>query len=1085
MIQIVIPKDIREYKEKIVLGLTCRQAVTIGLALGIGVPLHLFGKQFINEDILPFIIVLIGVPIVACGFVTVNGMPFELFLKSAIIKFLKFPVKRIYKSDNKWRRDLKDMYPEKTLDKKEKKLQEEASFEKLFLCLEAEENGEELRMKDIKNSDLVTVKIKEKVEKAKKEAADKKKSSKESKFDKLKAAADEIAAKQEADPEYVPDKKEGAMLRKYNNEVLKRRKEVVRDGVKEIKKKNDGMLKRKKAKTFIPKSAQDTLPYITDFDNGLFEVEEGVYSKCYRLKDVNFTNIKEEEQEQIFVRWGEFLNFFSEDIYLSITIDNRIVSESEMLENVHYHMRNDDFDVHRKEYNHVMDIAVAKSKKNIRQEKMFTVSMKADSPFEAEMKFLRMENAIQKNLTPIGSNARLMSTTERLELLHDKFRKGREGTFRLNYNFLEKQGLSSKDYVAPSSFSGMDKKDYFKIDDGFYRCLYISNLPASMSTDFIQEFVDVDFPLMTTVCIEPIASDKTLKMVGRNYASMKNDEIKYEKRAAKSGYSKAFLPPNLERSIEQAAELMDFIQNKSQKMFFVTLACMVYGKTKEELEENCGIVMSVARKFTCQMSSFDFQQEEAMKITFPMGISPRGKLFVDKTMTTEAASLFLPFNSTELYHKNGFYYGINQVSNNIILCDRTQFKTPSGFVLGSAGSGKSFAVKREIFNVLFRDDETSVIVIDPEAEYVDFCEIFMGVPITVSPGSDVHINPMDMSENYGLDVTDDVMTTPLEVKKKKALVKKSDYIMSIVQSMMQDANGYVSITPAQKTIIDRAVQNSYHEYLSHGFDTAYLPTLKDLYNEIQSMRLTAEGAAEIADGIDYYINGSMGVFADYSNVDYNNRFVVFNIKELGEQLRQIALLIILDFIWDKMSTNFAEGRRTYTYADEIHVLFRNDFAAQYLRQLYKRGRKFGLVITGITQDCEDLLSNSVARGMISNSDFVLMLSQKSENLKALADMLKLSEDEQRYVTQSAPGSGLLFAEQVVVPFEDDFPTTSYLYKLISTKFGEERNIDDIRKYVAQLIENNGKGDADMEFTDELIKTNIVKEESKREDLEAV
>ena len=927
MIQIVIPKDIREYKEKVFLGLTFRQAASTVGALAVGIPLHLIGKHYLNEEILPLLIVLICAPIVACGFVTMNGMTFEKFLAAMVIKFFKFPVKRLYKSKNKWRRDLNKLYPEKVLNKKEKKLKAEASFEKLFLCLEAEENGEELKMADIKNSDLLTVKIKEKAEKLKKETAKKKSSSKNSKFDKLKSQADEIMDKQNADPEYVPTKKEGVILRKYNNAVLKNRKEVLKDGVKDIKKKNSKMENRKKAKTFIPKSAQDTLPYLTDYDNGLFEVEEGVYSKCYRLKDVNFTDIKEEEQEQIFVRWGEFLNFFSEDIYLSITIDNRIVSESEMLENVHYRMRNDDFDVHRKEYNHVMDLAVAKSKKNIRQEKMFTLALKADSPFEAEMKFMRMENAIQKNLTPMGSNAKLMSTTERLELLHDKFRKGREGTFRINYSFLERQGLSSKDYVAPTSFSKMDKKDHFKIDDGFYRCLYVSNLPASLSTDFIQEFVDVDFPLMTTICIEPIASDKTLKMVGRNYASMKNDEIKYEKRAAKSGYSKAFLPPNLERSLDQAAELMDFIQNKSQKMFFVTLCCMVYGQTKELLDENCSMVMNVARKYTCQMSSFDYQQEEAMKITFPMGISPRGKTYVDKTMTTEAASLFLPFNSTELYHKHGFYYGINQASNNIILCDRTQFKTPSGFVLGSAGSGKSFAVKREIFNVLFRDDETSVIVIDPESEYVDFCEIFMGVPITVSPGSDVHINPMDMSENYGLDATDDVIATPLEMKKKKALVKKSDYIMSIVQSMMQDANGYVSITPAQKTIIDRAVQNAYKEYLDHNFDLNYLPTLKDLYSEIQAMRLTAEGAAEIADGIDYYINGSMGVFADYSNVDYNNRFVVFNIKELGEQLRQIALLIILDFIWDKMSTNYSAGRRTYAYADEIHVLFRNDFAA--------------------------------------------------------------------------------------------------------------------------------------------------------------
>lgn len=1049
MITVRVPKDTREYKEQVALGMNFRQLTSIIITLIIAVPLHIFGSKFIPKHVLPIIITAIGLPIVVCGFVSVNGMPFEKFMKGTLKNMLTYPAKRKFKQKNKWRKDLKtmdDKIPKPT--KREVKLNKKAKLEKLYLMIEAEEErGELFDMNDVKDSELLTVRIKQK--KQAKEDKKKKRKKKLTKFEKLEIAVNDIADKQKVNPEYIPDKKECRVLKKYNKMVLKNRKKDVTMGVKEVKTENKKMEKRKKVKTNIPKTSQDTLPYITDFDNGLFEVEDGVYSKTYRLKDINFKNVKVDEQEQIFLRWGEFLNYFGEEIYVSVTIDNRVVSESEMYENVHYKAQNDDFDIHREEYNRVMDVAVAKSRKNIRQQKLITFSMKADTPYEAERKFLRLDSAVQKNLTPMKSGAKLLSTTERLELLHDKFRKGREGTFKINYAFLESQGLSSKDYVAPTSFSCMGKKDYFKIDNGFYRVLYISNMPTSLSTDFMQELVDVDFPLMTTIGIEPIASDKTLKMVGRNFASMENDELKFEKRASKAGYSKAFLPRRLKQSIEQAAILLDDIQNKSQKMFFVTINCMVYGATKDELEQNCNVVTSTARKYTCQLNSYDYQQEEAMKLTFPMGIHPRGKTFVDKALTTEATAVFQPFTATELYHKGGIYYGINQVSNNIIMCDRTLFKTPSGFVLGSSGSGKSFAVKREIINILLRDNETSVLVIDPEAEYVDFCQMFNGVPINISAGSDVHINPMDMSENYGLDVNDDVASTPIEVKKKKALVKKSDYIMSIVQSMLQDANGYIAITPAQKTVIDRAVQKVYRNYLDSDFDPKNLPTLKDLYNEIQAMRLSTEGAGEIADGIDYYINGSMGVFADYSNVDYNNRFVVFNIKELGEQLTQIALLIVLDFVWDKMSQNFIEGKRTYCYADEIHVLFRNDFAANYIRQLYKRGRKFGLVITGITQDCEDLLTNSIARGMVSNSDFVLMLSQKSENLKLLSDMLKLSEDEQRYVTQAPAGSGLLYAEQVVVPFIDEFPKDSYMYKLISTKFGEEKV--DVKAFVEKLI----------------------------------
>lgn len=1054
MIIVRIPKDTREYKERMWLGLTFRQLAFGTAAMLLVVPPYMLNRtyHFMNQDILSFVLVILAAPLGACGFIKINGMPFEKFLKNAFFKVLRSPNKRLFKVKNRWRRELNELSDTAEPTKKEKDLMMKKKWEKLYLLDEAEKNGEFRNLEDVKDSELVTVKDKSKKKEEKKMEKDKsKKKAKETPLQKLEKNASEIIERQTSDPNFIPNKKEERLLRKYNKLKFSEHQNDVKQGIKEVKTKNKKMEKRRKVKTYIPQTAQETLPYLYDYDNGLFEVEEGVYSKTYKLKDVNFIKIKTEEQEQLFLCWGEFLNYFGEDVFLSVTIDNRIISESELHNSVHYKMQGDDLDVHREEYNKIMDGNIQKARKNIRQQKLLTISLRADSPYEAEKRFSRIDTALKRNLTPMGSDAKLVSTTERLEFLHDKFRKGKEGTFKMDYNILCRQGLSTKDYVAPTSFSAMNKKDYFQIADGFYRCVYVSNMPTSLSTDFIQDIVNVDFPIMTTTCIEPVANDKALKMVGRNYASMRNDQIKYEKTAMKNGYSQAFLPRELKQSLDQAAILLDDIQNKSQKMFFVSVCIMIYGANLAELEENTALIKSAARKYTCQIDTFDYQQEEAMKVTFPMGISPRKKCFVDKALTTEATAIFLPFSTTDLYHKNGCYYGINPVSNNIILCDRTQFKTPSGFVLGSSGAGKSFAVKREIFNVLFRDNDTSIIVIDPEAEYVNFCRMFGGVPINISAGADVHINAMDMSMNYGLDVNDDINTTSLETKKKKALVKKSDYIMSIVQSMLVDANGYISLTPSQRTIIDRATQNVYKDYLDHDFDEEYLPTLKDLQAEISSMRLTEDSAAEIATGIDYYINGSMGVFAEKTNVDYHNRFVVFNIKELGVQLTPMALLIVLDYVWDKMSQNFSEGKRTYTYVDEIHVLFRNDYAAQYLRQLYKRGRKFGLVITGITQDVEDLLSHPAARGMISNSDFVMMLAQKSENLKILSDMLNISEDEQKYVTNVPAGCGLLYAEQVIVPFVDEFPETSYLYKLISTKFEDNKNIGDIQSFVDKLI----------------------------------
>ena len=945
--------------------------------------------------------------------------------------------------------------------KKEKDFAEKSSYEKLFLYMEAEERGEEIEMTDIKNEELLTVRT-EPPKKNKKEDKEKKdkKSRKDIKFEKLKTQVEELNIKRNDDPAYVPSKKESKVLKKYNAEVLQRRKQEIDDGIKKIKNKNKDMNKRKKAKTFIPKTSQDTIPYIADYDNGLFEVEEGKFSKTFILKDLNFETAKEEEQVSIFLKWGEFVNYFGEDVFFSVTIDNRVIGKSEQKENILYKMANDDFDVHRTEYNKILEIAMSKSRNNIRQRKYFTLTLSANSPYEAEVRFRRMETRIRKNLENIGGGCKLMSTNERLELLHDKFRKGKEGTFKIDYKLLKQQGLSSKDYIAPTSFWGFNKKDYFMIENEYYRCLYISNLPTSLSTEFIKEFVDVDFPIMTTMAVEPITPDKAQKMIDRQLAGIETEEQSREKRAMKAGYSRAYMPRKLQQSKEQTEILAKDVTTNSQKMFFVTICCMVHGSSLDELNENCEVVKGTARKYTCQLSEFDYQQEDAMKITLPMGINPRKKTYVDKALTTESTAVFIPFTMTDIFDKNGVYMGINPISNNIIMLDRKQLKTPSGFILGSSGSGKSFACKREIINVLLEDSKTSVLIIDPEGEYVGFCIAFGGTAITISSGNDVCINPMDMDENYGLDEKDDPLTTPIEIKKKKALTKKSDYLMSICQAMLKDDNGMGLITPAQKSIIDRCIRNIYNNYLEHNFDENYLPTLLDLQEELEAQRLVSDEARIVAEAMEYYTKGSMDNFAHKTNVDYNNRFVVFNIRDLGEQLTQIALLVVMDFIWNRMVHNFQNKIYTYTYVDEIHVLFRNDYAANYLRQLYKRGRKFGLIITGITQDVEDLLRSEIARGMIRNSDFIVMLSQSSENQKILTEMLNLSEEQLKYIDRVESGNGLISAGKIIVPFEDQFPENSYLYKLISTKFGEDRfsNNEEIIEYVEQLITEHKKNE---------------------------
>ena len=869
---------------------------------------------------------------------------------------------------------------------------------------------------------------------------------------KLHQEAEKILLKQQEDKNYIPNRKEYRILKKWNNEQLKIKKKAVIEKTKNVARKSNDMKKRRKVKSVIPRSTQQTIPYVADYEEGLFEVTPNKYSKMYRIKDINYRTAKEEDQVNIFCKLGEFLNYFSEEMRFAFVIDNRVISTEEQERKVFYQMTGDDYDRHRKEYNNIIKRQIIAGNNDIQVQKFLTVTIDCNTPIEALLKFHKIDAEVITNFKKIGSDATVLTTDERLEYYHDKFRKGREGEFHIDYDFIKTQGISSKDYIAPS-FIHFDRK-HFQIEDEYYRCLFLNNLPASLQDEFLSEICDNDFPVTTSLSIQPVAQDKGLKIVKKQLTGIEKDKIEAEKRAIRAGYSPETIQHSIKDALAGAEALYDDMMNKNQKMFFVTITMMVHGSSLEELEENCNIVMSKARKYTSQLQVLSSQQEEAFKVTLPFGYIPKD-LCVERTLTTESTSIFMPFSNQELFQPGGFYYGLNQISHNLVVVNRTQMKTPSGFVLGSSGSGKSFATKREILNVLLNDNRTGILIIDPENEYGDFCRAFGGVVLKISADSDNHINPMDMPAEYGLDEDDDVKTTPLSVMKDKALKKKSDYIMSIVERMISvgSSGDNTSITPQQRTIVDRCVVRTYKEYLEHDFDPQHLPTLLDLQRELDKEKSSEEGR-QVAEGIEYYTKGSMDIFAHHTNVAVVNRLVVFNVRDLGEQLKQIALIIVFDFIWNRMIENKNKGIRTYCYCDEIHVMFQSYYAANFLKQLYKRGRKYGLVITGITQNVEELLRSEQARGMIANSDFIMMLNQSSEDLKILAGMLNISETQMGFVTGADAGSGLLFAENVIVPFIDRFPEESYLYKLMSTKFGEDMSKDEINKIIKSIITGN-------------------------------
>lgn len=866
---------------------------------------------------------------------------------------------------------------------------------------------------------------------------------------KLKVKAEAILEKQRENPQYVLTNKERKTLKDWNLKQLNDRKKEVEQNTREVRKQNDSLKKRRKVKTTIPKSTQQTIPYVADYIEGMFEVTPNKFSKVYLIDDINYRTGKKEEQEYIFQKLVEFLNYFSDDVRFSFCIDNRNISKEEYERKVFCQMEGDTYDTHREEMNNVLRTQMIAGRNDMQIHKFITVTIDADTPIEALSRFHKLDAEIITNLRRIGANGRYLETEERLEYYHDKLRKGSEGEFQIDYDFIMKQGLSTKDYIAPSFIHFQNK--YFQIEDEYYCGMFLNNLPAGLPDDFLYDMCDNEFPVTTTLAIEAVAQDKGLMIVKRQLTGIEMNKIDAEKKAIRAGYSPETIQHSIKDALRGAEEIYDDMMNKNQKMFFVTILFLVHGSTLEELNENCKILKSKARKYTTQLQELRFQQEEAFKVTLPFGYPPKD-LSVERTLTSESTAIFMPFANQELFQPTGFYYGMNPMSHNLVIVDRKKMKTPSGFILGTSGSGKSFAVKREMLNVLLRDSKANVLVIDPENEYGGFCRIMGGIVLKISSDSDCYINPMDMLEDYGLTEDDDSNTTPMEVKKEKAIRKKTEYIMSIVERMIS-VNGSAdgsTITPQQRSLIDKCVKETYTEYLKHDFDPAYMPTLLDLQEVLNSKKSESEDAEKVAEGIEYYTTGSMNVFSHHTNININNRFVVFNVRDLGEQLKQVALIIVFDFIWNRMVENKFKGIRTYCYCDEIHVMFQSFYAAEQLKQLYKRGRKYGLVITGITQNCEELLASKQAKGMVGNSDFILMLNQHSEDLKKLCEMLPISETLEQFVKGADAGCGLLFAEKIVVPVVDKFPPSSYLYHMMSTAFGEGVSEEDIRREVERL-----------------------------------
>ncbi len=796
-------------------------------------------------------------------------------------------------------------------------------------------------------------------------------------------------------------KKETRSFKMPGNLSKAEKKEVKR--IIDEAKKNDG----------IPRTAQQSIPFERMFKDGICRVGKDYYTKTIQFQDINYQLALQEDKTQIFEEWCSFLNFFDSSVHFELSFMNMSTDIDDFKTNIAIEHKNDGFDQVRDEYSAMLFHQMAAGNNGLTKTKYLTFGIHANSMKAAKPRIIHIETDILNNFKRLGVQARVLNGKERLNLMHEQFHMGDADKFKFDWKYLSGSGLSVKDFIAPSSFHFMNGRK-FKMGDLYGAMSFLSIDASDISDRMLADFLNMESSQIVTMHIRSVDQNEAIKTVKHTITELDRSKIEEQKRAVRAGYDMDIIPSDLATYGKDAKALLKELQSQNERMFLLTFIIMNTGKTEQELDNNIFQAKSMAQKHNCTLVRLDFQQEQGLMSSLPLALN---LVDIQRGMTTSSTAIFVPFTTQELFQSGdeSLYYGLNALSNNLIMVDRKLLKNPNGLILGTPGSGKSFAAKREIANAFLVTDD-DIIISDPEAEYASLVQRFNGQVIKISPNSTQFINPMDINMNYSDD--------------DNPIALKADFILSLCELIVGGKEG---LAPVEKTVIDRCIHQIYHRYFENPIPER-MPLLQDLYDEL--LKQDEPEAKHLATALEIYVSGSLNVFNHRTNVDIKNRLVCYDIKDLGKQLKKIGMLIVQDQVWGRVTANRSQGRSTRYYMDEMHLLLREEQTAAYTVEIWKRFRKWGGMPTGITQNVKDLLASKEVENIFENSDFIYMLNQAVGDRQILAKQLNISPHQLSYVTHSGAGEGLIFYGNVILPFVDRFPTDIELYRIMTTKFSE-------------------------------------------------
>ena len=755
-------------------------------------------------------------------------------------------------------------------------------------------------------------------------------------------------------------------------------------------------------------TAQQTIPYLAMYPDGICKVTEKKYSKSIAYDDINYQLAQADDKTAIFENWCDFLNYFDATVSVQLSFINRGTRSGGAEEVVAIPAQNDAFNSIRTEYADMLKHQLAKGNNGFVKSKYITFSVEADNLNAAKARLARIETDILNNFKVLGAAARPMTGYERLEALHSVFHPEGE-PFRFSWEWLTPSGLTTKDFIAPSSFRFGEGR-YFRMGRKIGAVSFLEILAPELNDRMLADILDLETGIVVNLHIKSIDQTEAIKTIKRKITDLDKMKIEEQKKAVRSGYDMDIIPSDLAMFGGEAKNLLQDLQSRNERMFLLTFLVVNMADTKRKLENDIFAAAGIAQKYNCALTRLDYQQEAGLMSSVPLG---ENLIPIQRGLTTSSTAIFIPFITQELFQQGAaLYYGLNALSSNMILCDRKRLKNPNGLILGTPGSGKSFAAKREITNAFLINDD-DIIICDPEAEYYPLVRRLHGQVIRISPTSTQYVNPMDINLNYSED--------------DNPLALKSDFLLSLCELVIGGKEG---LMPVEKTVIDRSVRNVYRPFLANP-DPAKMPILGDFYDEL--LRQPEPEAARVAAALELYVSGSLNVFNHRTNVELSNRLVCFDIKQLGKQLKKLGMLIVQDQVWNRVTINRAEKKSTRYYMDEFHLLLKEEQTAAYSVEIWKRFRKWGGIPTAITQNVKDLLSSREVENIFENSDFVLMLNQAQGDREILARQLNISPQQMKYVTHTEAGEGLIFYGNVVLPFLDRFPQNTELYRVMTTR----------------------------------------------------